>query len=210
MGGFGSGGHANSGQKPAAPSTQWLRGTRGAGKPGQPPPIDGFDPPDDLSPPELSVWDRLSPHAFAARTLTRTTEYQFTVLWRSIVLERELAINADKRGGADHRARLQRVDAELARFALAPNGKPIIPDVPDGIRLTSLRTDSGPPETGETDARRGRSRARRHPMAKTGRAVAQARQPRRISELAWRPRSASPRTGAGGTTRTTTRQPLPQ
>ena len=131
MGGYGSGGHANSGQKPAAASTRWLRGTHGASKPGQLPAIDIFDPPDDLSPPELRAWERLSPHAFAARTLTRTTEYQFTVLCRNVVLERELATSPEKRGGADHRALLQRVDAELARFALAPNGKPIVPDVPD-------------------------------------------------------------------------------
>ena len=37
-----------------------------------------------------------------------------------------LATNPKTRGGANHRSILQRVDAELARFALSPNGKPVV------------------------------------------------------------------------------------
>ena len=80
--------------------------------------------PDDLGPDERAVWRKLAPHAVARQTLTKATAFQFELLCRNIVLERSLAEGADTRGTANHRGLIQRIDAELLRFDLAPNGKP--------------------------------------------------------------------------------------
>jgi hypothetical protein len=93
-------------------------------------PVEAFDAPDDLTAAEKLVWERLAPLAFKSKTLTRATEYQFVVLCRNVVLERELAGDREMRGGASHRGMIQRVDAELVRFCLAPMGKPLIEDAP--------------------------------------------------------------------------------
>ena len=81
-------------------------------------------PPEDLTSEERAVWTALASHAQAARTLTPGTALGFRVLCRNVVLEQRLATGED-RGGPNHRGILQRVDAELARFCLAPFGKPI-------------------------------------------------------------------------------------
>lgn len=80
--------------------------------------------PDDLTAAERAVWLKLAPHAFRAKTLTKATAYQFELLCRNIVLERLLASSAETVGGSNHRGIIQRIDAELLRFDLAPNGKP--------------------------------------------------------------------------------------
>ena len=90
------------------------------------PVVDEFDAPNDLTADERNVWLELAPHGFAAGTLTRATSYGFRLLCRNIVLERELAANVEQRGGANHRGLIQRIDAELARFVLAPMGKPLV------------------------------------------------------------------------------------
>jgi hypothetical protein len=134
MGGRGSGGHRpGSGRKPKDLAAKMLHGTatraqREAAR--KPVTVEEFDAPNDLTTAERLVWLRLAPGAFAARTLTKATEYQFVMLCRNVVLEREIAADASLRGGANHRGIIQRVDAELARFCLAPMGKPIVEDAP--------------------------------------------------------------------------------
>lgn len=131
MGGKGSGGaRTGSGPKPKARSQKWLAGTGARKRPPAPVAVDEFDATNDLSPDERHVWMRLAPHAFKARTLTPATEYQFVMLCRNIILERELALDLKQVGGANHRGIIQRVDAELARFGLAPMGKPMPDEAP--------------------------------------------------------------------------------
>jgi hypothetical protein len=122
MGGIGSGGRrVGSGQKgkrnnvvqhPSAPAP-----------PG--PPSDTFDPPKTLRGQARAVWLELAPLAFEARTLTRATERSFVVLCRNVALEHKMATRNYGRGNANHRGMIQRVDAELAHFCLAPFGKPL-------------------------------------------------------------------------------------
>lgn len=132
MGGRGSGGaRPGTGVKPQDDATRALRGGRDRrAKPVVLPPVEEFDAPSDLTTAERLVWMRLAPSAFKARTLTPATEYQFVMLCRNVVLEREIAGNPELRGGANHRGVIQRIDAELARFCLAPMGKPIV----DGVK----------------------------------------------------------------------------
>jgi hypothetical protein len=87
-------------------------------------PIVGVEAPEDLTSEERAVWVSLAAHALAARTLTPATALGFRVLVRNVVLEHYLATGED-RGGPNHRGILQRVDAELLRFCLAPFGKAI-------------------------------------------------------------------------------------
>lgn len=75
---------------------------------------------------ERQVWDWLAPHAIAAGTLTPAGAYGFSLMCRNIVLERELAADPDTRGQSNHRGVVQRIDAELARYMLAPMGKPLV------------------------------------------------------------------------------------
>lgn len=125
MGGKGSGGlRPGAGRKSKGTAAKWLSGS-GARKVAVPA-VDHVDVPDDLTVAERLVWLRLAPHAMKAGTLTAATEFQFGLLCRNVVLERELAKDADQRGNASHRGIIQRVDAELARFCLAPMGKPIV------------------------------------------------------------------------------------
>lgn len=98
----------------------------------EPPAVDEFDAPDDLSPEERNVWLELAPFAFANRTLTRATSLAFRMLCRNIVLERSLGQSAD-RGGPNHRGLIQRVDAELLRFNLSPCGKAIAEAEPEKV-----------------------------------------------------------------------------
>lgn len=136
MGGKGSGGlRVGAGRKSKQGPLKILQGsatrrdrTAPSAKPVQ---FDHFDAPDDLSTDERLVWLRLAPHAFAAGTLAPAMEYQFVMLCRNIVLERQIALDPDQRGGANHRGIIQRIDAELARFCLAPMGKPIAVATPE-------------------------------------------------------------------------------
>ena len=85
--------------------------------------IEVFDAPVDLTPEERGIWDELAPEAFASRTLTKATRLSFRLLCRNLVLERGLATDPKEVCGPNHRGMLQRVDAELLRFNLAPCGK---------------------------------------------------------------------------------------
>ena len=126
MGGKGSGGRrTGAGRKPklaAVPAPVKPPSTNSDA--GGAEPFEEFDAPDDLTREERAVWLKLAPHAFQRRTLTRATAYQFELLCRNIVLERRQASDPEQVGGANHRGLIQRVDAELLRFDLAPNGKP--------------------------------------------------------------------------------------
>lgn len=132
MGGKGSGGQrVGAGGKPKSIAEKVLQGSATTSERAHSlPAVDEFDAPNDLTTAERLVWLRLAPSAFAARTLVKATEYQFVMLCRNIVLEREIAADVDQRGGANHRGIIQRIDAELARFCLAPMGKPIIAETP--------------------------------------------------------------------------------
>lgn len=81
-------------------------------------------PPSTLSADASDVWRTLAPLAVERQTLTAATAHSFEVLCRNIVLERRLADDPETVGGPNHRGILQRVDAELLRFDLSPNGKP--------------------------------------------------------------------------------------
>src|SRR3990167_5947302 len=94
------------------------------------PVIDEADAPDDLTRDERLVWLELAPHAMANGTLVPATSLAFRLLCRNIVLERTASQAPLARGTADHRGLIQRVDAELLRFNLAPCGKLMAGAVP--------------------------------------------------------------------------------
>lgn len=81
-------------------------------------------PPSWLSADAATVWRTLAPLAVERQTLTAATAHSFEMLCRNVVLERQLAADPKTVGGPNHRGILQRVDAELLRFDLSPNGKP--------------------------------------------------------------------------------------
>lgn len=85
---------------------------------------DDYPAPDTLSPEARQVWWQLAPLAVKRKTLTKSTAFSFELLCRNVVLEREIAKDLSQAGGANHRGIIQRVDAELLRFDLSPNGKP--------------------------------------------------------------------------------------
>jgi hypothetical protein len=88
-------------------------------------PVERVPPPKDLTEDERKVWDALAPHALAKRTLTKATAWAFRMLCRNIVLENRYANSVNDQGSANHRGMIQRIDAELARFSLAPSGRPM-------------------------------------------------------------------------------------
>lgn len=134
--------NGHGGSRPGAgrkPKSSYLRALDGgAGKrplrdvPVSAPPVavDEFDAPDSLTTEQRLVWLELAPHAFAARTLTKGTMTAFVMLCRNVVTERGLAAGA-LAGTADHRGMIQRVDAEMAAFALRPCGKAIYEAEPE-------------------------------------------------------------------------------
>lgn len=122
MGGIGSGGRrVGAGQK--GKRGQVVQHPSAPASPG--PPIDTFDPPTSLRGKARAVWLELAPLAFELRTLTRATEVSFVILCRNVALERRMATRKYGAGNANHRGLIQRVDAELAHFCLAPFGKPL-------------------------------------------------------------------------------------
>jgi hypothetical protein len=143
MGGVGSGGRRpGAGRKPKSADLRALDGN--AGRRGKvvthpsvppsstlvpPPPalpkLDEADAPDDLNADERKVWLELAPHAIANRTLTPATSLGFRMLCRNVAMERQYSQSVRDRGGANHRGLIQRIDAELLRFNLAPCGKPV-------------------------------------------------------------------------------------
>lgn len=98
-----------------------------------PAPVEPVPVPEDLTGEERKAWLRLAPHAVKAGTLTPATEYQFVLLCRNVVLERQMAGDAKLRAGTHHRGIIQRIDAELARFCLSPMGKPLVEATPKDV-----------------------------------------------------------------------------
>jgi len=145
MGGPGSGKLAKpgSGEKAADGTVAWLAGTAARRTKARPtlPPIQTFDAPAGLLAPQRAIWDRLAPHAFAARTLTRATEASFLDVIDCIVMRDEVKAAIDHDGLTredekgirkhplltDYRGLYQRVEAGLVRFSLSPLAKPILP-----------------------------------------------------------------------------------
>lgn len=71
-----------------------------------------------------TVWRELSPFALAAGTLTIGTAAAFGMFCRAVVLERVLGRGREA-GCSNHRGMMQRVEAGMLRFNLAPIGKPM-------------------------------------------------------------------------------------
>jgi hypothetical protein len=71
-----------------------------------------------------------APHAIAERTLEPRTVVAFLLLCQNIVLERKLATAPLTCAGPDHRGLLARVEVGMARFRLAPDGKPVVGEEP--------------------------------------------------------------------------------
>lgn len=89
------------------------------------PQLDESDCPNELSHDERQVWLELAPHAKLARTLTEATSLGFRMLCKNIALSNRYYASVLDSGGPNHRGLIQRIDAELLRFNLAPCGKPI-------------------------------------------------------------------------------------
>jgi len=121
-------------------------------------PLPEVSQPESLSEAEKAVWVELAPHALEARTLTPGTVAAFRDLCEAIVLKRmmlaeiltdgltttKVTLQMDEKGGglqsvekkahtllAQHRGMMQRVEAGLQRFRLAPMGKEIVVPVKD-------------------------------------------------------------------------------
>lgn len=119
-------------------AARWLGGVRSRhGKPVAKPkgPQPQFQPPRDLKEGVREVWNRLAPHAFDARTLTRGTADAFRDLCEAVVVRDGLLskIQADGYGDKEghhpllshYRGMYQRVEAGMLKFRLAPLGKPM-------------------------------------------------------------------------------------
>lgn len=113
-------------------------------------PPEPVDRPSDLPQEQAAVWAELAPHATEARTLVPATVQAFRDLCEAIVVKRALLarietdgltyikVTVDGTGTehteikahpllAQHRGMMQRVEAGMARFRLAPMGKEILP-----------------------------------------------------------------------------------
>ena len=86
--------------------------------------------PKDVPADVAAVWRELAPHAIAERTLEPRTVVAFLLLCQNIVLERKLATAPLTCAGPDHRGLLARVEVGMARFRLAPDGKPVVGEEP--------------------------------------------------------------------------------
>lgn len=107
--------------------------------------------PGGLLPEVVEVWERLAPFAIRERTLTPQTADRFALLCRAVIRERQMDakiqddgftvinITTDVASSEQHRqikphpllsaqrGMMQRVEAGLAAFKLAPTGRPIPP-----------------------------------------------------------------------------------
>lgn len=134
------GARPGSGPKRRAPDAAWLAGSGPKrGPTGVVPklaptvPAGGPDAPTCPAgaPAEVAaVWRELAPHALAERTLEPRTAMAFLLLCQNVVLERRLAASPLGCAGPDHRGVMARVEVAMARFRLAPDGKPVIPVEP--------------------------------------------------------------------------------
>lgn len=116
-------------------------------------PLVPVQPPLDAPSEQQAVWNELMPHALMARTLTPGTAAAFRDLCEAIVLKRmmlaeimadgltqaKVTLQMDEQGGgvqsvekkahallSQHRGMMQRVEAGMTRFKLAPMGKEIV------------------------------------------------------------------------------------
>ena len=108
-----------------------------------------LEPPSELPEAEAVVWRKLAPHALEAQTLTPRTAEAFALLCESSVSLRTILAEIREQGwtyldlvidgaGQEHRqlkanplvskysVMLQRVEAQMKNFAIAPFGKPVM------------------------------------------------------------------------------------
>ncbi len=143
MGGKGSGGRrVGAGRKRLHNVLAFARGAQqraGAGLP-EVAPDAPVEPPADLSPEERAIWDELAPLAMQLRTLAAATRRSFVDLCRARV-NRDLCLAQLANEGwvvqvdgspKKHPLAIElrgwelRVEAAMARFGLAPLGKPVV------------------------------------------------------------------------------------
>jgi hypothetical protein len=138
MGGVGSGGmRVGAGPKPKTKDAHWLggdagkRGMAGAGPAAPAEPVVVIAPPVALGEQARGVWEALAPHACAARTLTEATVRDFRELCE-LVVDMDAARAARRAEGwtdmglrlaTAYRGLVQRVEAKMRAFKLAPIGK---------------------------------------------------------------------------------------
>ena len=130
MGGKGSGGRrVGSGRKPLPGSAQWWRRQHEKNRPeSAAPSVLPEEPicrPKDLAPAATAIWAELAPAALEAGTLVPATAHAFGMMCRVIALERQIAADPERVGGADHRGVTQRATVLLASFMLLPPGRPL-------------------------------------------------------------------------------------
>lgn len=135
------GGHGSGGMRPGS-------GDKGYTPIDETEPIEPIEPPDGLDGDELVVWHTLAPFALENRTLVPATVERFVLLCRQVVIERAmskkiaedgwtyLSVTIDGSGqernslkahplcGAQ-RGMMQRVEAGMTAFRLAPTGRPM-------------------------------------------------------------------------------------
>lgn len=88
----------------------------------EPPPVETFEAPEELSVAERDVWIRQAPHAFKARTLTKATALAFERYCRVVVLEQNEAKGSGV-GGPNHRGLLKQICIYEGQFMLTANGR---------------------------------------------------------------------------------------
>lgn len=154
MGGIGSGGHAAAGRKPKDRRTAFVHGQRGAkAQQAAANAPEAVAIPADLPVEQREVWTSLAPFAVQARTLTKATAQAFRDLCEAIVVKRSmleriredgmtyLKVTVDGAGQehtevkahpliSQHRGMMQRVEAGMTRFRLAPIGKEMVTEEP--------------------------------------------------------------------------------
>ena len=126
------GARVGAGRKPLPRKTVALAGgrqrTRRAGVsdvPVEPPVGAPMDCPSGLDDATRAVWVSLAPRALTQRTLTAETADSFALLCQNMALERLMRTSAQV-GGADHRGMIRLIEISLARFCLAPTGRPAV------------------------------------------------------------------------------------
>lgn len=154
MGGRGSGGgRVGAGRKSKSDGEKWLGGDANVhGSPRARPneaPVKLIPAPSDMSGELVAIWNELAPHACGNKTLVEASVQSFRDLVEAIALRR--LISAELEGGSltyvkvtvdgsgqEHtelkanpllghlRGQMQRVEAGLARFKLAPTGKALV------------------------------------------------------------------------------------
>lgn len=147
MGGYGSGGmRPGSGPKGKTAARKALEGSRGGRRAAAAVRVELIPPPADLHPEQAAVWNELAPYACEERTLTRQTVRAFRDLCEAIVVKRAMLakiqedgltyvkVTVDGSGNehselkahpllSQHRGMMQRVEAGMLRFRIAPDGK---------------------------------------------------------------------------------------